>query len=318
MTIQGQNGKQDIGLAERGKRRNFMPTIDELLSMSKSSASPNSLCHENTQSTAEPEQKVNKNKSSMLYASPFSVGDKIVNVNSECIHYGSKGVIIAFNKLPEEMGEIAIYKTTNSGKNWEIGQTLKKTINQLDFDSENEQDLIQVEEEVEEEVEHKESEDMKEYKEQYYSMSVGSLKAIMHHAKDILDYLDNHMVKQNLTAPHLQGMIAVAEDHMRSIHDFVMFVETDDDDYEESESEVKPVQNQNVKKIKKVKISDLPHYEYQHKSYPTVTTTLGNSNRPGLWENIRKKKERMGKKYRPAKPGDKDRPDSKQWKKLTK
>ena len=27
-----------------------------------------------------------------------------------------------------------------------------------------------------------------------------------------------------------------------------------------------------------------------------------------LWENIRKKKEREGKNYRPAKPGDKDRP----------
>lgn len=31
--------------------------------------------------------------------------------------------------------------------------------------------------------------------------------------------------------------------------------------------------------------------------------------KPGLWENIRKKKERMGDKYRPAKPGDPDRPD---------
>lgn len=40
--------------------------------------------------------------------------------------------------------------------------------------------------------------------------------------------------------------------------------------------------------------------------------------RPGLWENIRKKREREGKKYRPAKPGEKDRPDPKQWKKLTK
>lgn len=37
--------------------------------------------------------------------------------------------------------------------------------------------------------------------------------------------------------------------------------------------------------------------------------------RPGLWENIRKKKERMGKKYKPAKPGDPDRPDPKSWKK---
>jgi hypothetical protein len=39
------------------------------------------------------------------------------------------------------------------------------------------------------------------------------------------------------------------------------------------------------------------------------------ADRPGLWENIRKKKEREGKKYKPAKKGDKDRPDPKSWKK---
>tara|TARA_S200002703_G_scaffold10106_1_gene9690 strand:+ start:437 stop:1165 length:729 start_codon:yes stop_codon:yes gene_type:complete len=33
----------------------------------------------------------------------------------------------------------------------------------------------------------------------------------------------------------------------------------------------------------------------------------------GLWDNIRKKKKRMGKNYKPAKPGDKDRPDKKAW-----
>jgi hypothetical protein len=160
------------------------------------------------------------------------------------------------------------------------------------------------------------SEDLEEYKMDFYHMSIGSLRAIMNHAKDILDYLDNPMVKENLTAPHLQGIIAVAEDHMRSIHDFVMFVETDDDDYEEAESEVKVVED-TEKKRKKIKISDLPHYEYQPKKYPGVTTTMG-QNRPGLWENIRKKKEREGKKYKPAKPGDPDRPDPKQWKELTK
>ena len=37
--------------------------------------------------------------------------------------------------------------------------------------------------------------------------------------------------------------------------------------------------------------------------------------KPGLWENIRKKKEREGKKYKPAKKGDKDRPDPEAWKK---
>jgi hypothetical protein len=37
--------------------------------------------------------------------------------------------------------------------------------------------------------------------------------------------------------------------------------------------------------------------------------------KPGLWENIRKKKEREGKKYKPAKRGDPDRPDPEAWKK---
>ena len=37
--------------------------------------------------------------------------------------------------------------------------------------------------------------------------------------------------------------------------------------------------------------------------------------KPGLLENIRKKKEREGKKYKPAKRGDKDRPDPESWKK---
>jgi hypothetical protein len=37
--------------------------------------------------------------------------------------------------------------------------------------------------------------------------------------------------------------------------------------------------------------------------------------KPGLWENIRKKKEREGKNYKPAKKGDPDRPDPEAWKK---
>lgn len=36
--------------------------------------------------------------------------------------------------------------------------------------------------------------------------------------------------------------------------------------------------------------------------------------KPGLWENIRKKKEREGKKYKPAQPGDPDRPTPEQIK----
>lgn len=117
--------------------------------------------------------------------------------------------------------------------------------------------------------------EMMEYKEDFFNMSVGSLKAIMMHSKAILENLENPQVKENLTESWLQGKIAITEDYMRTIHDFIMFV---------SES----------------------------------ADTISAADKPGLWDNIRKKREREGKKYRPAKPGDKDRPDPEQWKKLTK
>jgi hypothetical protein len=113
------------------------------------------------------------------------------------------------------------------------------------------------------------------YKKDFYEMSVGSLKAIMQNSQNILNALDNPKVKENLTESWLQGKIAITEDYMRTIHDFIMYVSEADD-------------------------------------------TISAADRPGLWENIRKKREREGKKYRPAKPGDKDRPDPEQWKKLTK
>jgi hypothetical protein len=113
------------------------------------------------------------------------------------------------------------------------------------------------------------------YKNSYKEMSIGSLRAIMSHALSILDNLENPRVVENLTAPHLQGIIAVTEDHMRSIHDFVMFVESDADNTD-------------------------------------------GASKPGLWDNIRKKKEREGKNYKPAKRGDPDRPDPEAWKRAQK
>jgi hypothetical protein len=163
--------------------------------------------------------------------------------------------------------------------------------------------------------------EMQEYKDSYYGMSIGSLKAIASHAMDILNNLDNPTVKENLTAAHLQGMIAVAEDHLRSIHDFVMFVD-EDDDTEESESATTEVEPQ--KKKKRIRIKDLPHYTYYssddtdtEQTTPQENQTLSGS-KPGLWDNIRKKKQKEGKNYRPARTGEKDRPDPEQWKKLTK
>ena len=102
-------------------------------------------------------------------------------------------------------------------------------------------------------------EEITEYKEDFFNMSVGSLKAIMMHSKAILENLENPQVKENLTESWLQGKIAITEDYMRTIHYFIMYVAESAD-------------------------------------------TISAADKPGLWENIRKKKERKGKKYRPAKP----------------
>ena len=120
--------------------------------------------------------------------------------------------------------------------------------------------------------------ELMEYKYDFYQMSLGSIMSIAKHAQAIIDALDNPSVKEGLTESWLQGKIAVTEDYVLTIHNFLMFGETETD----------------------------------------TEGAVAKKNLPGLWENIRKKKERMGKNYKPAKPGDKSRPDSDQWKDLTK
>ena len=116
--------------------------------------------------------------------------------------------------------------------------------------------------------------EMMEYRQDFYEMSLASLKAIAHHAEGILNHLDLPHVKENLTESWLQGKIAITEDYMRTIHDFIMYASE-------------------------------------------AADNVSAADRPGLWENIRKKKLREGEDYKPAKRGDKDRPDPQQWKKLT-
>lgn len=105
---------------------------------------------------------------------------------------------------------------------------------------------------------------MTEYKKDFLEMNIGSLNAIMRKAQSILADLENPMVKNNLTESWLQGKIAITEDYMTTIHDFVKYVPSDDD-----KEDMTPA---------------------------------------SLWENIRKKKLREGKNYKPAQPGDPDRP----------
>ena len=68
-----------------------------------------------------------------------------------------------------------------------------------------------------------EVEDLEDYKEDFYGMIVGSITSIQVHAQNILNKLNDPMVKENLTEPFLQQTVALAEDYMITIHNYVMF-----------------------------------------------------------------------------------------------
>ena len=158
-------------------------------------------------------------------------------------------------------------------------------------------------------------ESLEEYKNDFFNMSVGSINSIKKHAENILESLENPMVKENLTESWLQGKIAITEDYMLTIHNYVMFVdENGEEDYEESEVDAA---------AEDLTVDNL--YIPEESEYVSATEVAFDENdvveidiakeRPGLWENIRRKKKREGKNYKPAKPGDKDRPSPEAWKK---
>jgi hypothetical protein len=61
----------------------------------------------------------------------FKVGDKVKNVNAECKHYGSEGIVKEIRDLPENMGYAVMYECTNDGSTWKKGDMLGKTEIQL-------------------------------------------------------------------------------------------------------------------------------------------------------------------------------------------
>jgi hypothetical protein len=77
-----------------------------------------------------------------VLASDLKKGDKIKNTNDECEHVDSEGEVEDVVKLPEKgskkvknknniPGRLVKYKVTNSGKNYDKGDTLYKTGDQL-------------------------------------------------------------------------------------------------------------------------------------------------------------------------------------------
>lgn len=117
--------------------------------------------------------------------------------------------------------------------------------------------------------------DFDDYKNDFYGMIVGSLNSIKEHSEAVLNSLEDEKVRENLTEPFLQQMAILAEDYVVSLHNYVMFNESPEEEMEE----------------------------------------MSAAKKRGLWENIRRKKKRMGKDYRPARPGSKDRPSKEAWEK---
>ena len=164
-------------------------------------------------------------------------------------------------------------------------------------------------------------EDLMEYKNEFLEMALGSIASIKQHAENILNSIEsNPQIKENLTEPFLQQQIALAEEYMITIHNYAMFAqETDEEaeseqetDDDEMDGEGEELNENNVyipEEDEYVTSSEVAFDESELEEYDIA------AKRPGLWENIRRKKKREGKNYRPAKPGDKDRPDQKAWEK---
>jgi len=82
------------------------------------------------------------------------------------------------------------------------------------------------------------ADELEDYKEDFYGMIVGSINSIYQHAKNVMDKVNDPMVKENLTEPFLQQMAILAEDYMITIHNYVMFNKENEEseDMEESEA----------------------------------------------------------------------------------
>jgi len=62
----------------------------------------------------------------------FGTGDIVKNVNPDCEHFGSIGVVKKIIDLPNGMGTVAVYTVGNSGSTYKPGMSLTKTLDQLE------------------------------------------------------------------------------------------------------------------------------------------------------------------------------------------
>jgi len=64
------------------------------------------------------------------------IGDRIININPQCKHYLSKGIVTNVENLPDDKGTAATYIVVNKGETYDEGDFLTKTLDQIDLDLE--------------------------------------------------------------------------------------------------------------------------------------------------------------------------------------
>ena len=62
----------------------------------------------------------------------IQVGGMVQNINPSCMHYGSVGVVDKMIALPGDVGTVVKYTVTNDGDTFSAGDTLIKTMDQLE------------------------------------------------------------------------------------------------------------------------------------------------------------------------------------------
>ena len=70
-------------------------------------------------------------------------------------------------------------------------------------------------------------EELQENKRDLYEMAIGSIRSIQAHASAILASLEDVKVQDNLTETWIQGKLAIAEDYIVNVHNYVMFNKED-------------------------------------------------------------------------------------------
>jgi hypothetical protein len=60
-------------------------------------------------------------------------GMRVLNVNANCKHFGSEGIVKEIKDLDNDMGKVVAYEVTNNGANFKQGDILTKTIDQLNL-----------------------------------------------------------------------------------------------------------------------------------------------------------------------------------------